>query len=83
MVLAAARPLNSGNHLPEQYQAFGFGPLTLNGGTLSLGSSVKFYNAINVASNTFLNAGTLGGIGGAVTGGGNLNLAVSGHRQHV
>ena len=70
--------LNGGTIYLNQYQAFGFGPLTLNGGTLSLGSSVKFYNAINVASNTFLNAGTLGGIGGAVTGGGNLNLAVSG-----
>ena len=70
--------LNGGTIYLNQYQAFGFGPLTLNGGTLSLGSSVKFYNAINVASNTFLNAGALGGIGGAVTGGGNLNLAVSG-----
>jgi len=70
--------LNSGTIYLNQYQAFGFGPLTLNGGTLGLGASVKFYNAVNVASNTFVNAGALGGIGGAVTGGGNLNLAVSG-----
>ena len=71
-------PLNGGTIYLNQYQAFGFGPLTLNGGTLGLGSSVKFYNAVKVASNTFVNAGALGGIGGAVTGSGNLNLAVSG-----
>ena len=70
--------LNGGTIYLNQYQAFGFGSLTLNGGTLGLGASVKFYNAINVASNTFVNAGALGGIGGAVTGSGNLNLAVSG-----
>jgi len=71
--------LNAGTIFLMQYQALGNGTLTLNGGTLSLGSSVKFYNAINVASNTSVAVGTLGGIGGAVTGNGNLNLSVSGN----
>ncbi len=70
--------LNAGTLTLGNYLALGGGLITLNGGTLAFGPSVKPGNAMLVASNGSIIASSLGGLGGVVTGSGNLALTVSG-----